>query len=527
MRSLLAPSGQARKVLADAGLSIEQLREAASGPGGLVEALDILNTGVGGSSAELSKFFGRAEATNAALAILGATSEDIESTFGEVANSTGVLGDAFDAAASTDSFKLQQAMTEIKVALISFGTEVAPVVADGFSKIGGAISGAADIYGKLPGPVKSGTTALLGMTAAAAPVALGLSKAAKFVGNFTDSVDASGKATTGYISKLKNINPTMLGIGAAIGIAAIALKTWNDRKREARERADTYTEAIVEASGINTDFSEILERATAQLDAQAEALDGTTKALGDATPEGIAFAAVIEEIGGDGAEIVSRINELGVSMEDLSDIMSGSATTEQIEEFNSALDAMDIDNDATFEFGKALSQAGQAAEDSAAQLDERAEAALRLAVEDGLLTQEQVDLAISNETVAGTMAATSVAAEKLFGNLEQNLDLVDGLSQSTLDWEISQIEAGSATQDLTDDVASFNLTAEDAMELFDDMSESLEIQSDSFDGARRAARQYQGVLDGMHGAQQGPRQRRARHLGRVQRSRRIRRGSRR
>lgn len=153
LRFMLSPSRMAIKGLDSVGLSVDDLKETAAGPGGLVAALEQMHAAFDGNDQAFAKALGSAEAVNAAFQILGASNEALEGTFGAVADSAGVAAEVFDAAAATDSFKFEQAMSEIKTTFIEIGQDVAPMLASAVGKVSdvfSSISGWWDTLGDGP-----------------------------------------------------------------------------------------------------------------------------------------------------------------------------------------------------------------------------------------------------------------------------------------------------------------------------------------------------------------------------------------
>jgi len=135
LRFMLSPSRMAIKGLSEVGMTVDDLKETAAGPGGLVAALEQMYEAFDGNDQAFAKALGSAEADNAAFQILAASNEALEGTFGAVANSAGVAAGVFGAAAAPDSFKFGQAMSEIKTTFIEIGQDVAPMLASAVGKI--------------------------------------------------------------------------------------------------------------------------------------------------------------------------------------------------------------------------------------------------------------------------------------------------------------------------------------------------------------------------------------------------------
>jgi TP901 family phage tail tape measure protein len=114
MRAFVVPTEEAKKALADAGLSASDMRDRI-GRDGLASALQFLDRELGGNREQLGKLLGSSEAAGAAFQILDADSKTLAETFGVVTDSVGMTEDAFNTTSKTAGFKMQQAFNDLKV----------------------------------------------------------------------------------------------------------------------------------------------------------------------------------------------------------------------------------------------------------------------------------------------------------------------------------------------------------------------------------------------------------------------------
>jgi len=164
-RAFAAPSKQTQTLLAEVGLSAEDLRESMAEQG-LSGTLRMLDDALGGNREQLGLLLGSSEATGAALQILNADADALDGTFGTVADSAGITDEAFGAASETAGFKFRQAIQSLQATMITFGDTLAPVI----SKVAGFISGLANGLGALPGPVKTLVVGFGAIVAAIGPL---------------------------------------------------------------------------------------------------------------------------------------------------------------------------------------------------------------------------------------------------------------------------------------------------------------------------------------------------------------------
>lgn len=320
MNALLNPSSEAARILNNVGTSSAELRAIAAGPQGLVGAIQHLDTALGGNTEQMAKVLGRTEALGAALTILDADADTIAATFGEVADATGTMDEAFDAAAATSAFKFEQAMTRLKVAGIEIGGSVLPLVAGAAATVAAAVGAAAEVFTSLPGPVRTATAALALLAAAAAPILITFGKIAN------GAIAVSG-AVTSMASRFAASSLVMnrfggsvaaaagaLGLAAAaIGLAAIAYTRHQQQAAEARRRQDDLNAALLEVGDPARAAQQRLEDvANALADLSAEAPQAG-EAVGTALEE---WAAGILEA----ENVASTLDTIGLSMADAYDL---------------------------------------------------------------------------------------------------------------------------------------------------------------------------------------------------------------
>jgi TP901 family phage tail tape measure protein len=162
MSKLLKPSMQGAKALEAVGLSVEQVQQMLAQKG-LLGTLEELRARLGESG--FVRFLEDQQAVQGGLALLGGDLEATRDRFGALADSAGASADAF-AKTDSDSRKLSQAWAQVQVAMIKFGSIIAPVAAD----LATLASVALDAFGSIPEPVQKVIVLFAGLVAAMFPL---------------------------------------------------------------------------------------------------------------------------------------------------------------------------------------------------------------------------------------------------------------------------------------------------------------------------------------------------------------------
>jgi len=364
LNSLLAPSEATQKQLRAVGLSMEDLRSTLTNDG-IVGALNQLFEASGRNEQVFARMIGSQEAVGAAFKLTSASASELQDTFGQVANSAGVLNEAFDAAASTESFKMEQALVSLRVAAIEIGNVFLPVAA----KIAGGVAAMTREFGELPQPLQTVLAGMLAVSAASSPfltvfgriikvggqvgpsllkAGAGLSKLAAEtttatagitrVGNISANalgpVGLFGKTAQGTVVPLGKMGASAstsaagvskLGVASAgaggavaalagliIGTAIGAYIGWAKAAEETQRRVTSFDEALARVPGTAqyavaelTKVQETLSRLDDQADETTEGLSGVESAISQA------LAGSLTE------EAIRNGNLLGLTFDDL------------------------------------------------------------------------------------------------------------------------------------------------------------------------------------------------------------------
>ena len=229
MSSLLRPTKQAEEALTGMGLSSEGLREQLKEKG-LLSTLKTLADEFDGNAAASASVFGNVRALSGVMDLMGKNVAGTEAIFASMNNTLGATDKAFAVTAETTAFKMSQAISDFKVAMITLGQQVIPIVLPMVQKLAEFIGAAAEKFASLSGPTQK-IIIFFGIVAAAAGpviVAIGMLSA------------AIGAMSAGMTLAL---GPIGLAI-AAIGLITFAVLKFRDRNKEAEERQAALTEQL-------------------------------------------------------------------------------------------------------------------------------------------------------------------------------------------------------------------------------------------------------------------------------------------
>lgn len=460
MVKLVSPTKGGRQALADMGTSVEELQSAID-QDGLMGALDLLRTkGFAGNQQALRALFDDIEGYQAALALLNDRSGSLVDTMDEVAGSTGALGEAFDAAAGTDGFKMKQALVDLQVAAIAAGDVIGPFVA---SVLGG-VADIASAFASLPGPAQTVVLAFAGILAATGPL---LSIGGKLLTNWKSI--SSGLETLALKSMyakgaISNIGVAKVGAiaggaaAAGVGIFALAMFKASERaeklRRAARELAD-------EAESTGKTLEEValdkLVREFAESDQVARAISNTGTSFAelgehlrgsqedfDAWAESARLAdQQVGAVGNQNGLLVGRVEALREQLGKATEVTD--RTSQANEELGITAEAAAPKVD---DLADGISDAEKAAEDAEKAMDafkdaiDRAFAPMDLQAAEDRFTSAMRDMAESVKD----------AGAKLEGNSEQAIDnraRLDDIVRSAGDVIQIMAEQGASTEELT------------------------------------------------------------------------------
>lgn len=240
MRAFVVPTQEANKILEELGLTAEDIRTSI-GEQGLVKTLQMLDEKLGGNREQLGRLLGSSEAASAAFQILEADAATLEDTFGTVANAAGMTGEAFDAAAGTDGFKMKQAFAELQVALIEAGDMIAPFVAT----VAGGLSTVAEAFSMLPGPIQSLVVGFAALLAAVGPLMTVGGKIAASWALLSAAFDKAAISAYNASGALGTLALSAAAVTAAVAAIAITVRRYQDEMKETGAEADAMAQRII------------------------------------------------------------------------------------------------------------------------------------------------------------------------------------------------------------------------------------------------------------------------------------------
>jgi len=236
MVSILKPSSQARDTLESLGLSAGGLRSQIREEG-LLSTLQTLVDAFGDNEEASALVFGNVRALAGVMDLLGGNAEENVKIFDSLKDSTGALDNAFGAASGTAGFKMQQALTTLKVIMIDLGDVLLPMVASGAQKLSKVLDKLGTIFKVIPDPVLKVIMVFAGLLAAIGPIRLIAGSVMKTIGSLS-SVFAmfASHGIPIVISAIKLLggalgflaaNPIVLLIVAIVGLVAVIVLNWD------------------------------------------------------------------------------------------------------------------------------------------------------------------------------------------------------------------------------------------------------------------------------------------------------------
>lgn len=138
LNTLINPSTQAEEALAEASLTLADLRRQVEEEG-LLSVLQLLMERFGGNIEVLAAIIPNIRALSGVLGTVGAQGETYIGVLANMAEAQAEFDEAVLATAATPAFKLQQALANLKVQMVEIGSEALPAVAAGLTEVTTAI----------------------------------------------------------------------------------------------------------------------------------------------------------------------------------------------------------------------------------------------------------------------------------------------------------------------------------------------------------------------------------------------------
>ena len=293
MTSLLKPTQQAEEALAGMGLSSEGLRKQIADEG-LLSTLQTLATEFDGNAAASASVFGNVRALSGVMDLMGKNVEGTEAIFASMNDTLGATDKAFAVTSETAEFKMNQAISDFKVAMIAVGQEIIPVVLPMIQALAEWIGKIVRVFGDLPGPIKTGIVIIGGLAAALGPLIIAAGAVASAIGTLK-------------IALAGMLGPIGLAIGA-LSLITVAIMKFTAVDKEAKSRQEELN-AELKAAG---DPTALLAERTAGLTAEYERLAGAVEQTDEAVNTFNGSNVLLQElIAGD---VLTAFEDLNVDM---------------------------------------------------------------------------------------------------------------------------------------------------------------------------------------------------------------------
>ncbi len=216
MNTLIKPTDGAKKALAGAGLSMEDLRKMAAGEGGLNKVLQLLNDTFGDNVEALAEVIPNVRGLSAVLGTAGAQGEAYVEISGNIADSTGIVNEAFLEWEKTTEAKLNAAMNELNITLMDLGAQVLPLVATAATTASDAIAIFAAVVAAARGDVSGFNISMAESAEALLDFAGSLPVPIKGLKDFKDGIKAIAEGDTGTLLDPLIGDMTLVGLGAKV-----------------------------------------------------------------------------------------------------------------------------------------------------------------------------------------------------------------------------------------------------------------------------------------------------------------------
>lgn len=283
LSTIIAPGKQAQTVLAEFGLSAEDLR-AAIRDDGLLGALDLLRVTFGDNIEALSSVIPNIRALTGFLSLTGSQAETTAAIFGELADVTGVLDERFSQVEETQAFRRQQADAERMTILIGEGSEAAEALTRLYEQMPGLLSASIPILADIGTEIASALASTLEWVSAL--------REAKREGLFRslgltepDAGDGGSERTEGASLRVRQLADAWSTVGDASNATndeLVVLFETLDASQGLWERFTGRTEAVGETLdrlGLSfADFVDIARTGVSDVDGLFDAIRATTGA---------------------------------------------------------------------------------------------------------------------------------------------------------------------------------------------------------------------------------------------------------
>ena len=169
LAGLIKPSKQAEGQLAKMGTSSSELRKKIREDGLLSALMELKELTNKYGEEAMARVFPNIRALMGVLDLMGSNLDSNIETFDKVANSTGILDDAFEAASETVDFKWNQSLAQLQSTAIKVFDVIKAFLIPVFEKLNDVIKFIGDKFSKMPGWAQKAILGFLGIAAVIGP----------------------------------------------------------------------------------------------------------------------------------------------------------------------------------------------------------------------------------------------------------------------------------------------------------------------------------------------------------------------
>tara|TARA_R100001463_G_scaffold675_3_gene3050 strand:+ start:1135 stop:4059 length:2925 start_codon:yes stop_codon:yes gene_type:complete len=317
MVSLLKPTKQAEDALAGMGLSSEQLRTQMREEG-LLSTLQTLSTEFDGNADAAAQVFGNVRALVGVMDLMGANAETTADIFGNMADVTGTLDTAFGIASETAEFKLNAAMSDIKLAFIEIGEKLIPVLVPAIQKLAEWIKNMADKFSNLSPFMQKTVMVIGGLLAAIGPLLI-------IVGKIATGISA-------LMPLFAGLSAAVVGtVAAVVALVALPLFFWwksnSEAAADAKERQEEITAAMVAAGDPASTLISRLQELNDEYREMVPASEAVEATVGDFIGSNVLLAELLDK------KVATAFQDLAMDTEKLDEALrSGTDEFQELEE---------------------------------------------------------------------------------------------------------------------------------------------------------------------------------------------------
>jgi TP901 family phage tail tape measure protein len=404
--ALSAPTARTTARLEEMGLGATELQTILR-EDGLVAAMQRLEEATDGDASAMRSALGSVEALSGAYTILGTDGETLSSVFDGIANSAGDTQAAFEAATSTSAFKFEQAMNNIRIALVELGAVIAPIIAEAASFVAKLIG----MFSDLPGPVQKVVIVVAALAAAMGPLLVVAGAVVSAMGALGGAAAVAGMAMAAI--------PWVAG-AVAVGVLAAAIWKLGDAKRAASDRADELTTSMRD---LTKSYEEAAAAGIAANDVTQKASDAMDKVglsmadMVDLTENGTdAFQDLGDSLGGASAMMETGLDAVGAAAVQLQELAEATRDTEpEVAALAEEMRQWVLQGAITVEEARALANAidenADAFDDTRESMQSNAAALAEVAGGEALAAKEAAILSGILDAATDGFGLTEIAAE--------------------------------------------------------------------------------------------------------------------